>query len=116
MIIAGTVFLIMVEKLKFVDPFYCVCSILTTLGYGDKSFSTEAGRIFAVFWILTGTISLAQVFLYIVELNTESRQKKIVKWVLSKMTNLDLEAADIDDVGTVGLFLHSFKALFLPAY
>ncbi|QHN95330.1 Two-pore potassium channel [Arachis hypogaea] len=57
-----------------------------------------------------------EVFLYIVELNTESRQKKIVKWVLSKMTNLDLEAADIDDVGTVGLFLHSFKALFLPAY
>ncbi|XP_015972797.1 two-pore potassium channel 1 [Arachis duranensis] len=103
MIIAGTVFLIMVEKLEFVDAFYCVCSTLTTLGYGDKSFSTEAGRIFAVFWILAGTISLAQVFLYIAELNTESRQKKIVKWVLSKkMTNLDLEAADIDDDGTVG--------------
>ncbi|RYR00678.1 hypothetical protein Ahy_B07g088812 [Arachis hypogaea] len=117
MIIAGTVFLIMVEKLEFVDAFYCVCSTLTTLGYGDKSFSTEAGRIFAVFWILAGTISLAQVFLYIAELNTESRQKKIVKWVLSKkMTNLDLEAADIDDDGTVGLVLHSFKALFFPAY
>ncbi|MED6196291.1 cAMP-dependent protein kinase subunit [Stylosanthes scabra] len=103
MIIVGTVFLVTVEKLEVIDAFYCVCSTLTTLGYGDKSFSTEAGRIFAVFWILAGTISLAQVFLYIAELNTESRQKAIVKWVLSKkMTNLDLEAADLDDDGSVG--------------
>ncbi|KAL2316652.1 hypothetical protein Fmac_030528 [Flemingia macrophylla] len=103
LIIAGTIFLVTVEKLDFVDAFYCVCSTLTTLGYGDKSFSTQAGRIFAVFWILTGTICLAQVFLYIAELNTETRQKELVKWVLTrKMTNLDLEAADLDEDGTVG--------------
>ncbi|KAK9156332.1 hypothetical protein Sjap_003812 [Stephania japonica] len=102
LIIAGTIFLYKVEKLNLVDSFYCVCSTITTLGYGDKSFSTEGGRIFAVFWILTSTICLAQFFLYLAELNTEKRQKKLVKWVLSrKMTWIDLEAADLDDDGVV---------------
>lgn len=103
LIFAGSIFLSKVENLDLVDAFYCVCSTITTLGYGDKSFSTEGGRVFAVFWILAGTICLAQFFLYIAELNTENRQKALVKWVLSKrMTNVDLEAADLDDDGVVG--------------
>ncbi|KAI3419863.1 uncharacterized protein J3R85_012972 [Psidium guajava] len=103
LIVAGTTFLALVENLDVVDAFYCVCSTITTLGYGDKSFSTEAGRVFAVFWILTSTICLAQFFLYIAELNTENRQRALVKWVLSRrMTNVDLEEADLDDDGVVG--------------
>ncbi|CAJ1971505.1 unnamed protein product [Sphenostylis stenocarpa] len=103
LIIAGISFLVTVEKLDVIDAFYCVCSTITTLGYGDKSFSTQSGRIFAVFWIVTGTITLAQLLLYIAELNTEIRQKELVKWVLTrKVTNLDLEAADLDEDGTVG--------------
>lgn len=113
LVIVGTIFLVNVEKLEVIDAFYCVCSTITTLGYGDKSFSTQAGRIFAVFWILTGTICLAQFFLYMAELNTESRQKALVNWVLTrKMTNYDLEAADLDEDGTVGLVHHSFKVLY----
>lgn len=104
LIAIGTAFLVSVEKLDVIDAFYCVCSTFTTLGYGDRSFSTQAGRIFAVFWILAGTICLAQLFLCIAEMNTESKQKAIVKWVLTrKMTNLDLEAADLDEDGSVGL-------------
>lgn len=102
LIIVGTIFLYTVEKLDPVDAFYCVCSTITTLGYGDKSFSTEGGRVFAIFWILISTICLAQFFLYIAELNTEQRQKALVSWVLTRrMTNLDLEAADLDDDGMV---------------
>ncbi|KAH1211352.1 Two-pore potassium channel 1 [Glycine max] len=85
LIIAGTIFLVTVEKLDVIDAFYCVCSTITTLGYGDQS-----------------TITLAQLFLYIAELNTEIRQKELVKWVLTrKVTNSDLEAADLDVDGTV---------------
>ena len=114
LIIAGTIFLVTVEKLDVIDAFYCVCSTITTLGYGDQSFSTQAGRIFAVFWILTGTITLAQLFVYIAELNTEIRQKELVKWVLTrKVTNLDLEAADLDEDGTVGFVEHSFKVIYI---
>ncbi|KAI3466426.1 hypothetical protein Pfo_023089 [Paulownia fortunei] len=101
--LVGTVFLATIEKLDIVDAFYCVCSTVTTLGYGDKSFSTKAGRVFAIFWILTSTICLAQFLCYVAELNTESRQKALVKYVLTrKMTNVDLEAADVDENGTVG--------------
>ncbi|PRQ33108.1 putative Two pore domain potassium channel, EF-hand domain pair [Rosa chinensis] len=103
LMISGTIFLATVEKLDLVDAFYCVCSTITTLGYGDKSFSTEAGRVFAVFWILTSTICLAQFLLYIAELNTQHKQRALVKFVLTRaMTNVDLEAADLDDDGVVG--------------
>ncbi|KAF9676439.1 hypothetical protein SADUNF_Sadunf08G0002200 [Salix dunnii] len=102
LMLVGTVFLYMVEDLDIIDAFYCVCSTITTLGYGDKSFSTGGGRLFALFWILTGTIGLGLLFLYIAELFTERRQRALVSWVLTrKTTNLDLEAADIDDDGVV---------------
>lgn len=83
--------------------FIVLCSTITTLGYGDKSFSTKAGRTFAIFWILISTICLAQFFLYITELNTETRQRALVNWVLDRrVTNVDLEAADTDGDGVVG--------------
>ncbi|XP_060199581.1 two-pore potassium channel 1-like [Lycium barbarum] len=103
LIVVGTVFLVKVEKLSTIDAFYCVCSTITTLGYGEKSFSTEAGRIFAIFWILTSTVCAAQFFLYVAEFNTQSRQKELVKLVLTRrMTNVDLEEADLDNDGVVG--------------
>lgn len=108
--LVGTIFLVQVEKLDLVDAFYCVCSTVTTLGYGDKSFSTKGGRVFAIFWILTSTICLAQFLCYIAELNTESKQKELVKYCLTKkMTNVDLEAADVDVDGSVGSVIR-----FLP--
>lgn len=102
LITIGTVFLLKIEGLSLVDSFYCVCSTITTLGYGDKSFSTKGGRVFAVFWILTSTIFVAQFFLYLAELKTEQRQKLLAKWVLTRrMTFVDLEAADLNEDGAV---------------
>lgn len=93
----GILFLWKVEKLSLVDSFYCVCSTITTLGYGDKSFSSEWGRVFAVFWIVISTLIVAQFFFYLAEWNTEHKQKKLAKWVLTRRTtNDDLEAADFD--------------------
>ncbi|XP_028768991.1 two-pore potassium channel 1-like [Neltuma alba] len=97
LMMVGTVFLHLVENLELLDAFYCVCSTVTTLGYGDKSFSTSTGRGFAVFWILSSTICLAQFFYYLAELYTEGRQKSLVRTVLSrKLLRSDLEAADLD--------------------
>lgn len=102
LILVGTIILVLVEGMSIVDAFYCVCTTITTLGYGDKSFSTLGGRIFGVFWISTSTMSLGQFFLYVAEFNTERRQNALVQWVLTrKMTHFDLEAADIDDDGVV---------------
>ncbi|KAJ6690754.1 hypothetical protein OIU85_006949 [Salix viminalis] len=110
----GSVFLYMIEDLDAVDAFYCVCSTISTLGYGDKSFSTGFGRMFAVVWILTGTVGVGQLYMYIVELFTESRQRALVNWVLTKMmANSDFEAANIDDdaVGTAELILYKLKEM-----
>ncbi|KAJ0963535.1 hypothetical protein J5N97_028657 [Dioscorea zingiberensis] len=102
LMLIGTAFLVRVEKLSIVDAFYCVCSTITTLGYGDKSFSTKTGRIFAVFWILISTVSLAQFLLYLAELRTEQKQQLLARYVLSRrMTFVDLEAADLDEDGAV---------------
>ena len=97
-VVVGTVFLWKIEKLSLVDSFYCVCATITTLGYGDKSFSSKLGRTFAVFWIITSTIILVLFFMYLAELYTERRQKKLAKWVQTRrMTTMDLEAADMDN-------------------
>lgn len=96
--IAGTVFLVTFEKMPVIEAFYCVCSTVTTLGYGDRSFNSGTGRLFAVIWILTSTICLAQFLLYVAELNAETKQRELVKWVLTRrITNNDLEAADLDE-------------------
>lgn len=114
-IVVGTVFLWKVEKLSLVDSFYCVCATITTLGYGDKSFSSELGRIFAVFWIITSTIILALFFMYLAEIYTERRQKMLAKWVLTRrITNMDLEAADLDNdrkVGAAEFVVYKLKEL-----
>ncbi|KAJ4822719.1 hypothetical protein Tsubulata_039639 [Turnera subulata] len=115
LVTVGTIFLCLVENFALVDAFYCVCSTITTLGYGDESFSTEAGRIFAVFWILSGTICLAQFFLYLAELYTEKRQRSLVKWVLSRgLTSSDLEEADLDHdkvVSASEFIVHTLKQM-----
>lgn len=98
LMIAGTLFLVFVEGLTVFDAFYCVCATITTLGYGDKSFSTKWGRIFASFWIVISTICLAQFFYYFAEVYTEQRKRSMIKWALTrKLTVLDLRAADLDN-------------------
>ncbi|GJN23281.1 hypothetical protein PR202_gb10917 [Eleusine coracana subsp. coracana] len=114
-IVAGTVFLWKVEKLSLVDSFYSVTATLTTLGYVHQSFSSTIGRIFAIFWIITSTIIMAQFILYLAELYTERRQKKLTKWVLTrKITTMDLEAADLDgdrQVGPAEFVIYKLKEL-----
>lgn len=93
----GTIFLCQIENLSLFDAFYCVCATITTLGYGDKSFSTKWGRLFASFWILMSTICLGQLFYSIAELYTEKRRKSMFRWALMReLTNSDLQAADLD--------------------
>ncbi|XP_019179136.1 PREDICTED: two-pore potassium channel 1-like [Ipomoea nil] len=98
LMIAGTLFVVFVEGLAVFDAFYCVCATITTLGYGDKSFSTKSGRIFASFWIVISTICLARLFYYFAEVCTEQRQRSMIECALTrKLTVSDLRAADLDN-------------------
>lgn len=68
LLLTGTLFLRYVEKVPFLEAFYYVCATMTTLGYGSPSFSSRGGRVFAVLWILVGTIFVAQFFMCFAEL------------------------------------------------
>jgi len=94
---SGMAFLMKVEGMRLVDAFYCVCATVTTLGYGDRSFSSTAGRAFAAAWITVSTLVVALFFLYAAELAAERRQRELAHWVLTRRTtSMDLEAADLD--------------------
>ncbi|GMY30980.1 two-pore potassium channel 1-like [Fagus crenata] len=102
LVFVGTIHLTVVERFDFIDAFYWVCITITTCGYPDESFKHTKGRLFAVFWMLSSTMSLAQFFLKVIELKFDCRQKTLVKLVLAQMTkNHDLEAADLVGDGAV---------------
>ncbi|KAM0070701.1 putative EF-hand domain pair, potassium channel domain, EF-Hand 1, calcium-binding protein [Helianthus debilis subsp. tardiflorus] len=99
---AGTGLLLWVEDLEFIHAFYCVIATLTGLGYIHTCFSTTGGRVFSVFWILAGTVYVAQLLFTFALLYTERKQRSLVKSVLRRKTTVsDLEAADFDGDGIV---------------
>lgn len=90
------------ESLSWVDSFYMSITSVTTVGYGDYSFTTFQGRIFAVIWLLVSTLAVARAFLFLAELRIEKRNRRMAMWVLQKKITLgDLVAADLDNDGSV---------------
>jgi len=54
MILLGTVFYSNVEGWRAIDSLYFSVTTLTTVGYGDLTPQTDAGKLFTVFYILIG--------------------------------------------------------------
>ncbi|XP_071739554.1 two-pore potassium channel 3-like [Rutidosis leptorrhynchoides] len=91
-----------VENLGWLDCFYLSVMSVTTVGYGDKVFSTAAGRVFASGWLLVSTLAVARAFLYLAEARVDKRHRRMVKWVLGQdLTVAQFLAADIDNNGSV---------------
>lgn len=102
LVLTGIIHLAAVEGFDLTDAFYWVSVTITTLGYEDESFKHTKGRFFAIIWILSSTISLAQLFLQVIEVKFEGRQRAFVKRILAQtMTNGDLEAPDSHHYGVV---------------
>jgi potassium channel subfamily K len=55
----GTTVFCLTEGLSFVDGFYLTVVTVTSVGYGDISPKSEAGRIFSIFFILPAAIATA---------------------------------------------------------
>ncbi|XP_027087807.1 two-pore potassium channel 3 isoform X1 [Coffea arabica] len=91
-----------VERLGWLDSFYLSVMSVTTVGYGDRAFTSLPGRIFASIWLLVSTLAVARAFLYLAEARVDKRHRSMAKWVLGQdMTVAQFLAADIDNNGFV---------------
>ena len=91
-----------IEALGWLDSFYLSVMSVTTVGYGDRTFTSLSGRAFACIWLLVSTLAVARAFLYLAEARVDKRNRRFAKWVLGQdMTASQFLAADIDNNGFV---------------
>jgi voltage-gated potassium channel len=53
-VLGGSIFYHFVEGWSYIDSLYFSVVTLTTIGYGDFSPQTDAGKIFTIIYIITG--------------------------------------------------------------
>jgi len=91
-IIIVVLFYTLYEDLDIVDAIYMTCISLTTIGFGDIVPTTDGGKIFAIFWILSGTLFFAKIiadyFDYFVNLRQEKIYNNIIKTAIVNYSDL----------------------------
>ena len=58
-LLGGALFYHFTEGLSWVDAFYFCVITLTTIGYGDITPHTDAGKIFTIFYVFIGIAIIA---------------------------------------------------------
>lgn len=53
-VLTGTWFYAQFEGLRWLDAFYFSVITLTTIGYGDFAPETDIGKVFTIFYVITG--------------------------------------------------------------
>ncbi len=74
-LVTGTYFYHLIEKWGWLDSFYFSVTTLTTVGYGDFSPHTDAGKIFTVIYIFLG-VGVILGFINTVARHAEENHKK----------------------------------------
>lgn len=72
----GVVFYHFTEGLNWIDSLYFCVITLTTIGYGDITPKTQAGRLFTTFYVLIGIGIFAAVINYLVKRAAMERIQK----------------------------------------
>lgn len=97
---AATIIFAQTEGLSAVDAFYLTCISLTTVGYGDISPKSRAGRIAAIPLLLIGTFIVAKALGAFVDTFLEAKQAELVERALNrKLTIDDLTKGDRNNDG-----------------
>ncbi|XP_062206601.1 two-pore potassium channel 2-like [Phragmites australis] len=90
-----------VEGLSWIDSFYLSVISVTTVGYGDYSFSTTAGRLSATVCLLVSTLAVAKAFLFLTDLRMDKRNRRTTKWILQKKMDNEPLVADLGNDAAV---------------
>jgi len=86
------------DPFTVIDLLYFVAATLTTIGYGDVSFKSAQGRLFAIFFLPLGVFSIGSLVGEIVGWESERRHMMRQFKMVSRGLNLrDLNVMDIDN-------------------
>lgn len=72
----GATFFHHIEKLNWLDSFYFCTITLTTVGYGDIVPTTDAGKLFTIFYVILGIGIIATFANLIIKQTMVKRQLK----------------------------------------
>ncbi len=76
-VLIGVTFYHYVEQLSWLDAYYFSIITLTTVGYGDISPETPAGKIFTTFYIIIGVGIITAFITTFAKWRTDRRVRKI---------------------------------------
>ena len=101
----GAAFLFLYEGQDLGDMIYLGFISLLTIGYGDFSPQTQVGRFFAIFWIMLGTVIVANFLGIFAGFIIEDKQEKLRDEILTrKLDSNTLKNWDKDGDNTIDRF------------
>ncbi|XP_024976293.1 two-pore potassium channel 1-like [Cynara cardunculus var. scolymus] len=90
----GTFLLHFLERMDYIKAFFCVTSTITRID-SHGCFIMKGGRVFSLFWMVSGTIFIGHLLLSFMELNAQETRMSLAKLFLERrMTRADFKAAD----------------------
>ncbi len=113
----GTVFFMSAEGLTFVDACYMSTATIATVGYGDISPMTQSGRVFAIFWIMSGYSILVRSLHHLLDTNhtqtLERKRAKLLNRDLSRTSILNMDKDGDGSLSRLEFVTHMIVALKL---
>ena len=101
----GAAFLFWYEDQDLGDMIYLGFISLLTIGYGDFSPQTQGGRLFGIFWIMLGTVIVANFLGIFAGFIIEDKQEKLRQEILTrKLDSNTLKNWDKDGDNTIDRF------------
>lgn len=76
-LLIGSIFYRYTENFSWIDSVYFCVITLTTIGYGDIVPTTDAGKIFTMFYVIFGISIIAAMANYILHHALERHQKRV---------------------------------------